>query len=202
MAASHFHPFEWMCAGYLRFVPDRPKMFAVEQGTKNPSGWLERTLAGLDGIARRRRRASRPGHLSTGIQGEGCSVVLSPPQGIHHSSPTMDVRRQAGRCRPDRMGQRYIVLCGSEDANRAGYDSRRSRGRPPQAQYLAPPGRAIHEATAPTRAPHRSIRCCQRVPGARPAQRIPSLPERIWLGRASRTRLIMGLSPCCPGLSV
>ena len=51
-------------------------MFPVEQGTKNPSGWLERTLAGLDGIARRGGRPSRPGHLSTGIEGEDAALFF------------------------------------------------------------------------------------------------------------------------------
>jgi len=32
--------------------------------------WMERTLAGLDWIARRRGRGSRPAHLAIGIEGE------------------------------------------------------------------------------------------------------------------------------------
>jgi len=32
--------------------------------------WLERTLAGLNGIARKRRRNAMPAHLTVGIDGE------------------------------------------------------------------------------------------------------------------------------------
>ena len=57
----------------------------MEQVAIKHAGWLERALAGLDGIARRRGRAAMPEHLSTGINGEdaaffflrrkGCVVV-------------------------------------------------------------------------------------------------------------------------------
>lgn len=49
-------------------------MFAVEQAITNDVGWLERTLAGLDGIARWRGRSTVPGHLATGIQGEDAAL--------------------------------------------------------------------------------------------------------------------------------
>ena len=39
-------------------------------------GWLERALAGLDGIARRRGRAIVPEHLSTGIEGEDAAFFF------------------------------------------------------------------------------------------------------------------------------
>ena len=45
-------------------------MFAVEQPTASHVGWLERAMAGLDGIARRPGRAAIPAHLETGIAGE------------------------------------------------------------------------------------------------------------------------------------
>ena len=39
-------------------------------------GWLERALAGLDGIARRRGRRKGPEHLSTGIEGEEATLFF------------------------------------------------------------------------------------------------------------------------------
>jgi putative endonuclease len=42
----------------------------VERAVNLRAGWLERTLAGLDGFARRRGRSSIAAHLATGIQGE------------------------------------------------------------------------------------------------------------------------------------
>jgi putative endonuclease len=48
----------------------------VEQTTTKRDGWLERTLAGLDGIARRRGRATLPEHLATGIQGEDAALFF------------------------------------------------------------------------------------------------------------------------------
>lgn len=38
------------------------------------AGWLERALAGLEGIARRRGRVAMPEHLSTGIKGEDAAL--------------------------------------------------------------------------------------------------------------------------------
>jgi putative endonuclease len=39
-------------------------------------GWLERTMSGLDGIARRHGRSVVPGHLSTGIEGEDAALFF------------------------------------------------------------------------------------------------------------------------------
>ena len=40
------------------------------------AGWLERTLAALDGIARRHLRSSVPAHLATGVEGEDAALFL------------------------------------------------------------------------------------------------------------------------------
>jgi len=40
------------------------------------AGWLERAMAGLDGIARRRGRAGVPAHLETGIAGEDAAFFF------------------------------------------------------------------------------------------------------------------------------
>jgi putative endonuclease len=43
----------------------------------NPrAGWVERALAGLDGIARRRGRANVPDHLATGMDGEDAAFFF------------------------------------------------------------------------------------------------------------------------------
>jgi putative endonuclease len=42
----------------------------LKQAVNSHAGWLERAMAGLDGISRRRGRAMMPDHLSTGIEGE------------------------------------------------------------------------------------------------------------------------------------
>ena len=45
-------------------------------------GWLERALGGLDGLARRRGRATVPEHLSTGIEGEDAAFFFLRRKGF------------------------------------------------------------------------------------------------------------------------
>src|SRR5579864_4396742 len=61
----------------LRFAARRPTMVsAVEQTVNTRAGWLERALAGLDGLARRRGRSNVPAHLATGIEGEDAAFFF------------------------------------------------------------------------------------------------------------------------------
>jgi putative endonuclease len=60
----------------LRFTPEKLKMFAVEQTVSKRVGFLERTLAGLEEIARRRGADSRPERLATGIEGEDAAFFF------------------------------------------------------------------------------------------------------------------------------
>ena len=48
----------------------------MEQVVRTGAGWLERTLAGLDAVARRRGRDSVPAHLQTGIAGEDAALFF------------------------------------------------------------------------------------------------------------------------------
>jgi putative endonuclease len=51
-------------------------MLAVEQAVRTRAGWLERAMAGLDQVARRRGRDSIPEHLRTGIAGEDAALFF------------------------------------------------------------------------------------------------------------------------------
>jgi putative endonuclease len=48
----------------------------MEASTGMHASWLERAIAGLDGIARRRGRAGVPVHLETGIAGEDAAFFF------------------------------------------------------------------------------------------------------------------------------
>ena len=48
----------------------------MEQAISTRAGWLERALANLDAIARRRGRSNIPAHLATGIAGEYAAFVF------------------------------------------------------------------------------------------------------------------------------
>lgn len=51
-------------------------MVSVEPPTIERMGWLERGMAGLEALARRRGRTVVPAHLETGIEGEDAALFF------------------------------------------------------------------------------------------------------------------------------
>ena len=73
------------------------------------AGWLERALAGLDGIARQRGRATIPDHLATGIAGEDAAFFFLRRKGY-----VMVARRWSSGDRPgdiDLIAWQGPMLC-------------------------------------------------------------------------------------------
>lgn len=94
--------------------------FAVEQAVTKDAGWLERTLAGLDGIARRRGRSTVPDHLATGIQGEDAAFFF-----LRRKKYIVVARRWASGDRPgdiDLIAWNGPILCFVEVKTRTAQD--------------------------------------------------------------------------------
>ena len=84
------------------------------------AGWLERTLSGLDGIARRRGRARVPDHLATGIEGEDAAFFFLRGKGY-----ILVARRWSSGDRPgdiDLIAWRGPLLCFVEVKTRTARD--------------------------------------------------------------------------------
>ena len=98
----------------------RREWFGVEQTVSNSAGWLERVLAGLDAIARRRGRVSLPGHLSTGMEGEDAALFFLRRKGF-----VVVARRWSSGGRPgdvDLIAWDGPVLCFVEVKTRTAHD--------------------------------------------------------------------------------
>ncbi len=83
-------------------------------------GWLERALAGLDRIARRRGRASVPAHLETGIEGEEAAFFFLRRKGY-----VVVARRWSSGDRPgdvDLIAWQGPLLCFVEVKTRTAQD--------------------------------------------------------------------------------
>jgi putative endonuclease len=94
--------------------------FAVEQVTIKRAGWLERALAGLDEVARRRGRVAVPEHLSTGIQGEDAAFFFLRRKGY-----VVVARRWSSGDRPgdvDLIAWNGPILCFVEVKTRTAKD--------------------------------------------------------------------------------
>ena len=88
--------------------------------TKSRAGILERTLAGLDGIARRRGRVSAPKHLSIGLEGEDAALFFLRKKGY-----TVVARRWTSGDRPgdiDLIAWQGPLLCIDEVKTRTAVD--------------------------------------------------------------------------------
>ena len=84
------------------------------------AGWLERTLAGLDGIARRRGRSNMTAHLATGIEGEDAAFFFLRRKGY-----AVVARRWSSGDRPgdiDLIAWQGTVLCFVEVKTRTAQD--------------------------------------------------------------------------------
>src|SRR3954447_21125034 len=84
------------------------------------AGLLERTLAGLDGIARRRGRVSAPEHLTIGLQGEDAALFFLRRKGY-----TVVARRWNSSDRPgdiDLVAWQGPLLCIVEVKTRTAQD--------------------------------------------------------------------------------
>ena len=98
----------------------RRQWFAVEQVAIKNAGWLERALAGLDGIARRRGRVTVPEHLSTGIEGEDAAFFFLRRKGY-----VVVARRWSSGDRPgdvDLIAWNGSILCFVEVKTRTAKD--------------------------------------------------------------------------------
>jgi putative endonuclease len=86
------------------------------------SAWLERTLARLDSVARRRgRAASLPAHLATGISGEEAALFY-----LRRSGYTVVARRWSSGDRPgdvDLIAWQGPMLCFVEVKTRTARDA-------------------------------------------------------------------------------
>ena len=95
-------------------------MFAVEQSIRTRAAWLERALAGLDEIARRRGRGGVPAHLQTGIEGEGAALFFLRRKGY-----VVVARRWSSGNRPgdvDLIAWQGPMLCFVEVKTRTAHD--------------------------------------------------------------------------------
>ena len=94
--------------------------FAVDPATIMRRGWLERALAGMDGIARRRGRTSGPAHLETGIEGEEAAYFFLRRKGY-----VVVARRWSSGGRPgdvDLIAWQGQLLCFVEVKTRTAQD--------------------------------------------------------------------------------
>lgn len=93
---------------------------AVEKTVSTRTGFLERTLAGLDGLARRRGRSNVAAHLATGIEGEDAALFFLRRKGY-----VVVARRWSSGERPgdvDLIAWQGPVLCFVEVKTRTAQD--------------------------------------------------------------------------------
>ena len=92
----------------------------MEQTTSSRAGWLERALAGLEGIGRRRGHSSVPVHLATGIDGEDAAFFFLRRKGY-----VVVARRWSCGDRPgdiDLVAWQGPILCFVEVKSRTAQD--------------------------------------------------------------------------------
>ena len=92
----------------------------MKEALSTRAGWLERALAGLDGIARRRGRASIPAHLATGTAGEDAAFFFLRRKGY-----VVVARRWSAGNRPgdlDLIAWQETLLCFIEVKTRTAQD--------------------------------------------------------------------------------
>jgi putative endonuclease len=92
----------------------------MEQTMSSRAGWLERVLAALDGIARRRGSAGGPAHLATGIEGEDAALFFLRRKGC-----VVVARRWSCGSRPgdiDLIAWHGTTLCFVEVKSRTAQD--------------------------------------------------------------------------------
>jgi putative endonuclease len=92
----------------------------VDQTATTRRGWLERTLAFLDGVARRRGREGGPAHLETGIEGEQAAFFF-----LRRKRYTVVARRWSPGDRPgdvDLIAWQGALLCFIEVKTRTARD--------------------------------------------------------------------------------
>jgi putative endonuclease len=93
---------------------------AVEHAARTRAGWLERTIAGLDEIARSRGRNCIPEHLRTGIAGEDAALFFLRRKGY-----IVVARRWSSGDRPgdvDLIAWQGSLLCFVEVKTRTAQD--------------------------------------------------------------------------------
>ena len=93
----------------------------MEQATTNKAGWLERTLARLDGIARWRGRSDSAAHLATGVAGEDAALFYLRRKGY-----VVVARRWSSGQRPgdvDLIAWQGGLLCFVEVKTRSAQDT-------------------------------------------------------------------------------
>lgn len=95
-------------------------MFPVDPSATMRISWLERALAGLDRIARRRGRSRAPAHLKTGIDGEQAAFFFLRRKGY-----VVVARRWSSGSRPgdiDLIAWQGPLLCFIEVKTRTARD--------------------------------------------------------------------------------
>ena len=100
--------------------PQEDNDSTVEQAVNSPAGWLERALARLDGIARRRGRSIVAAHLATGMGGEDAAFFFLRRKGY-----VVVARRWSSGERPgdvDLIAWQGPVLCFVEVKTRTAQD--------------------------------------------------------------------------------
>ncbi len=97
-----------------------PSHTAVEEAKNARAGWLERALAALGGIARRRGRSNVAAHLATGIDGEDAAFFFLRRKGY-----VVVARRWSSGDRPgdiDLIAWQGPILCFVEVKTRTAQD--------------------------------------------------------------------------------